>query len=89
MAVLEKVQRQIGEPRQAVESQMEAIVTVLSNHTHQLQEAKELIMVARGHNNQTTQLLSIINITLDQYTVSLEKTSTLTESIFNAIRAAY
>ncbi|XP_031440246.1 laminin subunit alpha-1 isoform X2 [Clupea harengus] len=88
VAVLEKVQRQIGEPRQAVESQMEAIVTVLSNHTHQLQEAKELIMVARGHNNQTTQLLSIINITLDQYTTLKHNVSTNTQEVTSQMEEA-
>lgn len=69
-SVLEKVQKQIGEPQQAFEAQVEAVVTVLSNHTHHLQEAQELIATAKEQSNQTTQLLSIISVTLDQYTVS-------------------
>ncbi|KAL2085445.1 hypothetical protein ACEWY4_018765 [Coilia grayii] len=67
-AVLETVQKQIGEPRQAMESQMDAVAAALSNHTHQLQEAQKLIATARDHNNQTTQLVNTINATLEQYT---------------------
>lgn len=69
-AVLEKIQKQIGEPQQAFETQVEAVVAALSNHTHQLQEAQVLITTAREQNNQTNQLLGVINANLDQYTVS-------------------
>ncbi|KAG5268865.1 hypothetical protein AALO_G00217340 [Alosa alosa] len=87
-AILDKVQKQIGDPRQAVESQMDAVTTALSNHTHQLQEAQVLIVTAREQTNQTNQLLSIINASLEQYTTLKHNVSNQTQEVTSQMAEA-
>ncbi|XP_063063630.1 laminin subunit alpha-1 [Engraulis encrasicolus] len=86
--VLNKVQKEIGEPRQAIESQLDAVTTALSNQTKRLQEARELIATARDRNNQTTQLVTVINATLEQYTTLKDNVLNETQEVTSQMALA-